>query len=50
MVEYAYAQRDFVAEYEGEIAFRAGERIEVIEKDEHYDDGWWQVRSISSSL
>jgi SH3 domain len=47
MVEYVYARRDFVAEDEGEIALRAGERIEVIEKDEVYDDGWWQVRSLS---
>jgi hypothetical protein len=46
MVEYVYARRDFVAEDEGEIALRAGERIEVIEKDELYDDGWWQVRSL----
>ena len=47
MVEYVFARRDFVAEDEGEIALRAGERIEVIEKDELYDDGWWQVRSFS---
>jgi hypothetical protein len=47
MVEYVYARRDFVAEDEGEIAFRASERIEVIEKDDVYDDGWWRVRSLS---
>ena len=50
MVEYAYARRDFVAVYEDEIPLCAGERIEVIEKDEPYDDGWWQVRSLSSLL
>jgi hypothetical protein len=50
MVEYVYARRDFVAEYEGEIALRTGERIEIIEKDDAYDDGWWQVRSLSWRL
>jgi len=50
MVEYAYAQHDFVPEHEDEISFRAGERIEVIERDELYGDGWWEVRSLSSSL
>ena len=41
---------DFLPEHEYEIAFRGGERIVVIEKDEPYSDGWWQVRSLSSSL
>ena len=44
MVEYVYARHDFAAEHDDEIAFRAGERIEVVEKDEVYNDGWWQVR------
>ena len=43
MVEYVYARHDFAAEHDDEIAFRAGERIEVVEKDEVYNDGWWQV-------
>lgn len=43
MVEYVYARHEFAPEHEDEIAFRAGERIEVIEKDEVYNDGWWQV-------
>ncbi|KAH9170375.1 hypothetical protein EDB89DRAFT_1978632 [Lactarius sanguifluus] len=42
MVEYVYARHDFIPEHEDEISFRAGERIEVVEKDEQYEDGWWQ--------
>ncbi len=48
MVEYVYARHDFTPEHEDEIAFRAGERIEVIEKDDLYNDGWWQVSSLYS--
>jgi Variant SH3 domain len=47
MAEYVYARHDFVPEHEDEIAFRAGERIEVIERDDLYSDGWWQVCSLS---
>lgn len=43
MVEYVYARHDFLPEHEDEIDFRAGERIEIVEKDEIYSDGWWQV-------
>jgi hypothetical protein len=43
MVEYVYARHDFASEHDDEIAFRAGERIEVVEKDEVFNDGWWQV-------
>ena len=43
MVEYVYALHDFIPEHDDEVAFRAGERIEVVEKDELYGDGWWQV-------
>jgi hypothetical protein len=45
MAEYVYARHDFAPEHEDEIAFHAGDRIEVIEKDDLYSDGWWQVRS-----
>ena len=44
MPEYVYALHDFQPEHEDEIAFSAGDRIEVIEKDDMYGDGWWQVR------
>lgn len=50
MVEYVYARHDFAPEHEDEISFRAGERIEVITRDDLYSDGWWEVRSLSSSL
>jgi len=43
MPEYVYALHDFIPEYEDEVSFRAGELIEVIEKDDTYGDGWWQV-------
>ncbi|KAF8261196.1 hypothetical protein EI94DRAFT_1833440 [Lactarius quietus] len=42
MVEYVYARHDFVAEHDDEIPFRAGERIEVVERDDLYGDGWWK--------
>ena len=44
MPEYVYALHDFAPEHEDEIPFSAGDRIEVIEKDDMYGDGWWQVR------
>jgi hypothetical protein len=52
MVEYVYARHDFIPEHEDEVGFRAGERIEVVERDDLYGDGWWQVRFAlySSSL
>ena len=45
MPEYVYALHDFLPENEDELSFKAGERIEVIEKDDLYQDGWWQVSS-----
>lgn len=47
MPDYVYALHDFLPEHEDEVSFRAGERIEVVEKDDLYGDGWWQVSSIS---
>lgn len=43
MPEYVYALHDFHPEHEDEIAFHAGQPIEVIERDDQYSDGWWQV-------
>jgi hypothetical protein len=43
MTEFVTALRDFVAEDEEDLPFRAGDRIEIIEKDYSYDDGWWTV-------
>lgn len=43
MPEYVYALHNFAPEHEDEIAFEAGQPIEVVEKDDQYNDGWWQV-------
>ncbi|KAI9447510.1 hypothetical protein H4582DRAFT_2137033 [Lactarius indigo] len=50
MVEYVYARHDFVPEHDDEISFRAGERIEVVERDEQYEDGWWQGRNLAGKV
>ncbi|KAL5507750.1 BOI2 [Sanghuangporus vaninii] len=50
MPEYVYALHDFVPENEDEISFSAGDRIEVIEKDELYGDGWWQGRNLFGKI
>lgn len=47
MPEYVYAQHDFAPENPDEVSFKIGDRIEVIEKDELYGDGWWQVSVIN---
>jgi hypothetical protein len=39
-----YAIHNFEAENEDEINFLIGEPITVLEKDEKYLDGWWQVK------
>ena len=43
MPDFVYGLHDFSPENDDEISFRAGDRIEVIEKDDLYGDGWWQV-------
>lgn len=43
MPDYVYALHDFQPENEDEVPFRQGERIEVVERDDLYSDGWWQV-------
>lgn len=43
MPEYVYALHDFTPQVADEIEFKVGDRIEVIEKDDLYGDGWWQV-------
>lgn len=42
-----YAVHNFEAENEDEINFLIGEPITVLEKDEKYLDGWWQVKKES---
>jgi hypothetical protein len=45
MPQYVYALHDFYPEHEDEVSFQAGEPIEVLERDDLYGDGWWQVSS-----
>jgi hypothetical protein len=40
----------FTAEHGDELEFKAGENIEVIEKDEAFGDGWWRVSFSFSSI
>jgi len=49
MPEYVYALFDFVPENPDEIHFKAGDRVEVIERDDVYSDGWWQVSPLRSA-
>lgn len=50
MPEYVYALHDFTPENPDEVAFKVGDRIEVIEKDDLYQDGWWQVSLSLSNI
>lgn len=43
MPEYVYAVHEFSPENPDEVPLKVGERIEVVEKDDQYGDGWWQV-------
>lgn len=49
MPEYVYALFEFVPENPDEIYFNAGDRIEVVERDDVYSDGWWQVSPLRST-
>lgn len=50
MPDFVYALHDFLPEHEDEVSFHAGERIEVVERDDLYGDGWWQVCYLSPSF
>ncbi|KIJ20499.1 hypothetical protein PAXINDRAFT_161035 [Paxillus involutus ATCC 200175] len=50
MPEYVYALHDFLPEHEDEITFLAGQPIEVIERDDQYNDGWWQGRNVAGKI
>ena len=41
--DYVWALHAFEAENDDELAFEAGERIVVLERDDQYGDGWYQV-------
>lgn len=42
-IERVFALHDFEAENPDEVSFKAGEPVVVVEKDDAYGDGWWQV-------
>ncbi|KAJ7109899.1 hypothetical protein C8R44DRAFT_678459 [Mycena epipterygia] len=50
MPEYVYALHDFLPEHEDEVSFHTGERIEVVEKDDLYGDGWWKGRNLAGKV
>ncbi|KAF8652266.1 hypothetical protein AX16_004482 [Volvariella volvacea WC 439] len=50
MPEYVYALHDFLPEHEDELPFRAGERIEVLERDDMYGDGWWKGQNLAGKI
>lgn len=50
MPEYVYALHDFHPEHEDEVSFLAGERIEVVEKDDQFGDGWWQGCNLAGKV
>jgi len=43
MPETVWAIHNFEAEAEDEISFHIGEPIVVLQKDDLYQDGWWEV-------
>ena len=48
MPETVWAIHNFEAEAEDEISFHIGEPIIVLQKDDLYQDGWWEVGSYYS--
>ncbi|KAI9311505.1 hypothetical protein BX666DRAFT_1995771 [Dichotomocladium elegans] len=49
-IEIVYAIHNFEAENQDEIAFSIGEPIFVLEKDDGYNDGWWQGRNVRGEI
>lgn len=49
-LETVYAVHNFEAENHDEIAFKVGEPIIVLEKDEEYRDGWWQGQNTKGEI
>lgn len=43
MTEFAAALFKFVPENDDELPLEIGERVEVLEKDQFHNDGWWTV-------
>jgi hypothetical protein len=42
-LEIVYTIHKFEAENVDEISINVGEQVVVLEKDEGFNDGWWQV-------
>lgn len=47
MTETVWAIHNFEAEADDEISFHIDEPIIVLQKDELYQDGWWEVSNIN---
>ena len=43
MPEFVSALFKFVPENDDELPLEIGERVEVLEKDQFHNDGWWTV-------
>ena len=46
MPEFVSALFKFVPENDDELPLEIGERVEVLEKDQFHNDGWWTVSII----
>lgn len=44
--DVVWALHTFEAENDDELTFEAGEKIVVLERDDQYGDGWFQVSSL----
>ncbi|KAJ3532373.1 hypothetical protein NM688_g7435 [Phlebia brevispora] len=42
MVDYVWVLHDFKPQEADEIPLKAGDRVQVVEKDDLYQDGWWK--------
>ncbi|VDC01341.1 unnamed protein product [Peniophora sp. CBMAI 1063] len=50
MTEFVSALFKFVPENEDELPLEIGERVEVLEKDQFHNDGWWTGRNASGRV
>ncbi|KAH9927346.1 uncharacterized protein B0H18DRAFT_1084840 [Fomitopsis serialis] len=50
MPEYVYALHEFTPENPDEVSFKIGDKVEVIEKDDLYGDGWWKGRNPAGNI
>lgn len=50
MPETVWAIHNFEAEADDEISFHIGEPIVILQKDELYQDGWWEVSNPPNAM